>query len=78
MEIKTKGFRREEMPTSFNKIETTFVVAGDISQDRFWKAIQLGHKKYCAVSHSINAEIIYKLKLNGKYFENEKNHTNTS
>ena len=78
MEIKTEGFRREEMPTSFNKIETTFVVEGDISQDRFWKAIQLGHKKYCAVSHSINAEIIYKLKLNGKYFENEKNHTNTS
>ena len=65
MEIKTEGFRRDEMPTSFTKIETTFTIEGNISQERLWKAIRLGHKKYCAVSHSLNAEIDYKLNLNG-------------
>ena len=53
------------MPTSFTKIETTFTIEGNISQERLWKAIRLGHRKYCAVSHSLNAEIDYKLNLNG-------------
>ena len=66
MEIKTEGFRRDEMPTSFTKIEITLGIEGDISQERLWKAIQMGHEKYCAVSHSLNAEMNYKLNLNGK------------
>ena len=68
MEIKTEGFRRDEMPTSFTKIEITFGIEGDISQERLWKAIQMGHEKYCAVSHSLNAEMNYKLILNGEDF----------
>ena len=65
MEIKTDGSRRDEMPTSFTKIEIIFEIEGDISQQRLWKAIQMGHEKYCAVSHSLNAKINYKLNLNG-------------
>ena len=68
LDIKTEGFRLKEMPTSFFKIKITFIVLGEISSKRFWKAIRLGHKKYCSVSHSLNSEIIYNLKLNGEEF----------
>jgi putative redox protein len=66
IDIQTEGLRREEMPTSFIKIRTTFIVEGEIDAQRFWKAIRLGHKKYCAVSDSLKSEMIYNLKINGK------------
>ena len=66
IDIQTEGLRREEMPTSFIKIKTTFIVEGEIDDQRFWKAIRLGHKKYCAVSDSLKSEMIYNLKLNGE------------
>ena len=66
IDIKTEGLRHEKMPTSFVKIKTTFIVEGKIDGQRFWKAIRLGHKKYCAVSNSLKSEIIYNLKLNGE------------
>ena len=66
IDIQTEGLRREEMPTSFVKIKCTFIVEGDINARRFWKAIRLGHKKYCAVSDSLKSEMIYNLKLNGE------------
>ena len=66
IDIQTEGLRREEMPTSFIKIKTTFIVEGEIDAQRFWKAIRLGHKKYCAVSDSLKSEMIYNLKLNGE------------
>ena len=65
IDIQTEGLRREEMPASFVKIKCTFIVEGDINARRFWKAIRLGHKKYCAVSDSLKSEMIYNLKLNG-------------
>ena len=65
IDIQTEGLRREEMPTSFIKIRTTFIVEGEIDAQRFWKAIRLGHKNYCAVSDSLKSEMIYNLKLNG-------------
>ena len=66
IDIQTEGFRREEMPTSFTEIKTTFIVEGEIDAQRFWKAIRLGHKKYCAVSASLKPEITYNLILNGE------------
>jgi len=66
IDIQTEGLRREEMPASFVKIKCTFIVEGDINAGRFWKAIRLGHKKYCAVSDSLKSEMIYNLKLNGE------------
>ena len=66
IDIQTEGLRREEMPASFVKIKCTFIVEGDINARRFWKAIRLGHKKYCAVSDSLKSEMIYNLKLNGE------------
>ena len=66
IDIQTEGLRREEMPASFVKIKCSFIVEGDINARRFWKAIRLGHKKYCAVSDSLKSEMIYNLNLNGE------------
>ena len=66
IDIQTEGSRREEMPASFTEIKTTFIVEGEIDAQRFWKAIRLWHKKYCAVSASLKPEITYNLKLNGE------------
>ncbi|KIL41829.1 peroxiredoxin [Gordoniibacillus kamchatkensis] len=66
MEIVADGARKEEMPTGFTAIELTFKVDGDIEGFRIWKAIELGHKKYCAVSDSLKADIRYKVVLNGE------------
>ena len=66
IDILTEGLSREEMPASFVKIKCTFIVEGDINARRFWKAIRLGHKKYCAVSDSLKSDMIYNLKLNGE------------
>ena len=66
IDIQTEGLRQKKMPTSFVKIKTTFFFEGEIDGQRLWKAIRLGHKKYCAVSNSLKSEIMYNLKLNGK------------
>ena len=66
IDIQTEGSRREEMPTYFTEIKTTFLVEGEIDAHRFWKAVRLGHNKYCAVSASLKPEITYYLILNGE------------
>ena len=66
IDIQTEGSRREEMPTSFTEIKTTFIVEGEIDAQRFWKAIRLGYKKYCAVSASLKPEVTFNLVLNGE------------
>lgn len=65
IEIEADGTRKEEKPTGFTSIELTFKVDGDIPDYRIWKAIEMGSKKYCAVSDSLKADINYKLILNG-------------
>jgi putative redox protein len=65
IEIITDGARKEQTPTGFTAIELTFAVDGDIPDYRIWKAIEMGHTKYCAVSDSLKADITYKLILNG-------------
>lgn len=65
IEIEADGARKEEKPTGFTSIELTFKVEGDIPDYRIWKAIEMGSKKYCAVSDSLKADINYKLILNG-------------
>ncbi|QAY65771.1 OsmC family protein [Paenibacillus protaetiae] len=65
IEIETTGARKETQPTGFTAIELLFRVEGDIPDYRFWKAIELGKQKYCAVSDSLKADITYRLILNG-------------
>ena len=66
LQIRTEGIRREELPTKFSQIKVTFDVEGEIESHRLWRAIRLAHKKYCAVSASLNAEIQHVLVLNGE------------
>ncbi|MDN4493579.1 OsmC family protein [Ureibacillus aquaedulcis] len=66
IEITVDGERREEMPTAFTSAAITFVVDGDVTPKKVWRAIHLGEEKYCAVSASLKAEITYNLILNGE------------
>ncbi|GMK39294.1 hypothetical protein PCCS19_23480 [Paenibacillus sp. CCS19] len=65
IDIEADGARKEETPTSFTAIELIFRIDGDIPDYRVWKAIDMGSKKYCAVSDSLKADISYRLVLNG-------------
>ncbi|RED63209.1 OsmC family protein [Cohnella lupini] len=65
IEIEADGARKEQAPTGFTSIDLIFKVDGDIPDYRVWKAIEMGSKKYCAVSDSLKADIQYKLVLNG-------------
>ncbi|MFS0645282.1 OsmC family protein [Siminovitchia sp. 179-K 8D1 HS] len=65
IEIITNGLRAEEAPKGFTDIEVTFIVDGEIDSKKVWRAIRLGEEKYCSVSASLKANIVYKLILNG-------------
>ena len=66
LHIRTEGVRCEELPTKFSEIKVTFDLEGDVDAHRVWRAIHLGHQKYCAVSASLNAEMQHFLILNGE------------
>lgn len=69
LDIDVVGVRREEMPTAFTAATIKFTVDGDIDAKKVWRAINLGHEKYCAVSASLKAEIKHVLILNGEQVE---------
>ena len=66
LHIRTEGVRCEELPTKFTEIKVTFDLEGEVDAHRVWRAIHLGHQKYCAVSASLNAEMQHFLILNGE------------
>ncbi len=66
LHIRTEGVRCEELPTKFSEIKVTFDLEGEVDAHRVWRAIHLGHQKYCAVSASLNAEMQHFLILNGE------------
>ena len=69
LEIDVVGTRREELPTAFTAATIVFTVEGDIDAKKVWRAIHLGHEKYCAVSASLKADITHKLILNNVHVE---------
>ena len=66
LHIRAEGVRCEELPTKFTEIKVTFDLEGEVDAHRVWRAIHLGHQKYCAVSASLNAEMQHFLILNGE------------
>ena len=51
LEIEVNGERSGEHPMVFTQIELKYVVSGDdIPEDKFLKAVQLSHNRYCSVS----------------------------
>lgn len=67
MNIVTEGERYEDRePKGFKKITITFEVEGEVPANKVWRALHLSHEKYCSVSASLEAEVVYQLRLNGE------------
>ena len=55
-EIKSRGFRKEEHPTGFRKIEVNILLgSGDLTDEDVRKVIALSEDKYCPVYSMIKA-----------------------
>lgn len=63
MEI--SGNRAEEEPKRFTNIHIHYALEGELPEDKVVRAIQLSKKKYCSVSHTLNAEITASYSING-------------
>jgi putative redox protein len=51
LEIEVKAERTDQHPMVFTQIELKYVIIGDdIPEDKFAKAIELSHDRYCSVS----------------------------
>ncbi|MCP2519237.1 OsmC family protein [Candidatus Aminicenantes bacterium AC-335-A11] len=49
--LEVKGYRREEHPRIFEKIEIKYILKGDnLSEEAIQRAIELSQEKYCSVS----------------------------
>jgi len=66
LELEASGTRAQAVPAGFSSIELTVNVDGDVAADRIWRAIRLAKEKYCPVSASLNAELHFRLILNGE------------
>jgi putative redox protein len=52
-----KGFRADEPPRRFTRIELSFTVTGATGREHIERAIQLSREKYCSVWHSLRQDI---------------------
>jgi putative redox protein len=52
-----KGFRSDEPPRRFTRIELRFTVTGTIADEHVQRAIELSRDKYCSVWHSLRQDI---------------------
>ena len=68
-QIEVKAERAEEHPKVFRRVDVKYVISGDdIPEDKFLKAIQLSHDRYCPVTAifqetadiTISSEIVQK------------------
>jgi putative redox protein len=69
IKVNTKGIRREQHPTSFQKIFLEFVVtSGDVKDADIQKAIKLAEESVCPVWAMVkgNAEIVTEFKIIGE------------
>ncbi|GEK92214.1 OsmC family protein [Alkalibacterium kapii] len=72
LNIETDGDRNEEIPKYFKSIAITINIDGDIPASRVWRAVNLSDQKYCSVANSLNADLSYKVVLNGEDVEDPK------
>ncbi|SFC12224.1 putative redox protein [Alkalibacterium subtropicum] len=66
LEIDTDGERNDEAPKYFKSVAITINIDGDIPASRVWRAVKLSDQKYCSVANSLNADLSYKVVLNGE------------
>ncbi|OJF93812.1 OsmC family protein [Alkalibacterium sp. 20] len=72
LEIDTDGDRNEEAPKFFKSVAITIHLDGDVPASRVWRAVKLSDEKYCSVANSLNADLSYKVILNGEEVEDPK------
>lgn len=53
LRIEVSGERAEEYPKPFTKIHLTYVVAGDVPEEKLKRAIELSLTKYCPVAATL-------------------------
>jgi len=57
--INVKGYRNEDHPRSYHKIETEYIVRGyNVDPKAVERAIWLSQTKYCSVINSLKAEVV--------------------
>lgn len=62
--VKVRGFRAEEHPRRYERIELEFVVRGwDVSEVAVARSIELSQTKYCGVTASLNCDVSYTYRI---------------
>jgi putative redox protein len=57
LRVQLTGWRAEEEPRRFLRIDLRFIVTGDVAPDRMLRALALSREKYCSVWHSMRQDI---------------------
>ena len=60
--------RAAEQPKRFTTARLLFQLEGDLKPTNAERAIRLSLEKYCSVSNSLNAEMVFAYEINGKRF----------
>lgn len=62
--VNVRGFRAEEHPRRYVRIELEYIVRGwDISERAVARSIELSQTKYCGVTASLNSEITHAFRI---------------
>jgi len=57
MHVEVGADRREEIPRAVTRLYLKFRIAGDISEPRARRAVDLSLEKYCSVFHSLRMDV---------------------
>lgn len=58
MRIEVEGRRADAVPAVFTHITMTFVVSGDVAQNKLDRAVALSLEKYCSVAKMLGPEVV--------------------
>jgi putative redox protein len=62
--VNARGMRADEHPRRYVRIELEYVVRGrDVSEAAVARSIELSQTKYCAVTGSLNAEMVHTYRI---------------
>lgn len=57
MRVECSGEQLTEPPYRYTAIHLTYVIRGDVSEQKAKRAIQLSHERYCSVINSLHPDI---------------------
>lgn len=69
--IEVDSDRNPTEPKRFTAIRLLFILEGEVKVASIEKAIILSLEKYCSVSNSLNAQMLYAYEINGKRYPQE-------